>query len=737
MRKAQELRGLQRRGRAMIESNELYLVTGDGMEARLTRGLFSALVEEAQGCAGETGKATNRQHTDAQNTRFCLWNGQSADGRKWKANVGEKVRPFDGATDTRPGMVDLMVQEDVALSVLATLMADVVVRGVEGDDEEKATNANLYLRWVLDNELGFAWVRELVKLGQYVYGDSPGVGLMRVTWRRREGLRLRKLTVAEVVERYVAGAGMDVGAQGAEGDAARAAGNELLGAMERKEVGREELADWLLGAFGDLKPARAKRAAEELLRDGACEFPVRVVVKEGPEVEARRLNDEWFVPVNTRDPQEARAWFEPERLSRVDVEEAAREEGWGEDFKTKVLGSEGGAKFQVWVRGTDGTLQEQSEDMKGLFEVVRVQFRGATDEGLVGVYETTISLTAAEPGYAYEPRLVDYPHGHYAGHVFQREALNARVLESRGWPDMLGSQQGLMKIFLDKAGDHAQVAPLPPLKTKGRRTQGAMHMRSMGEIALAPDGDAEWLAPPAFPATVVKMIEELRLFMDEVGGRANTRTDPELTAAKRRWKVMWWLANVREVLRQIVMLGRAYETPERLARVTNDEGGAPLGGREDIAEQFDLRLVFDPGDLDAERVVAKAEAIGKVLLPMDKRQVVDTVPMVKALLRRLAPDVASQSLRGLKRAQEDELQDEWRRYMEILGGKVPERRPDGSEDYALRAGMYEELLGVNPQAFDWLPADRRKILEEHLQYLTVQAQQYGENRQIGREGAKR
>jgi hypothetical protein len=721
----------------MIESPELYLVTGDGGEVRLTKGLFSRLAEEAEECSGGSGRETNRHHLEAHDTRFCIWDGQSADGRKWAANTGGKVRPFDGACDTRVGLVDLQVQEDVALSVMSLLMADVVVQGMEGDDERLAANANLYLRWVLDNELGFSWLNETVKLAQYVYGDSPGVGMMRVVWRRRMGLRLQKVTGAELVGMYLKRVGMDPEGDGEAGEAARVAANELLGAIEAKAVDGVLLGETLREFFPSITEKRALRAAQELLRDGVCEFPVEVVTKDGPEVEARRLNEHWFVPKNTRDPQEARAWFEPERLDRVGVEEAAREEGWSAAFKEAVLKSEGAAKFLTYTRGTDGTLAEVKDDLKGLCEVVRVQFRAATDEGVVGVYETTMSLTAGEKGYGYEPRLVDYPHGHYTGHAMQREALNDRLLDSRGWADVLGTHQELFKLFLDAAGNHAQVAPLPPLKTRGRRTQGALHMRALGEIALGADGDAEWLAPPAFPATVVKMMEELRRQVDEAGGRENADGSKELTGLKRRFKVVWFLGNMREVLRQLLQLGQAYETPERLARVVNDDGDAPLGSREDMAGQFDLRLMFDPGDLDGEKVAAKAEAIGKILLPLDRRGTVDTVPLVKGLLRRMAPDLAAASLRGSERARDDEVQDEWKRYVEILGGKVPERRPDGSEDYAARAEMYNELLAANPAAFDWLPADRRKILQEHLQYLQVQAEQYGKNRQIGREGARR
>jgi hypothetical protein len=189
-------------------------------------------------------------------------------------------------------------------------------------------------------------------------------------------------------------------------------------------------------------------------------------------------------------------------------------------------------------------------------------------------------------------------------------------------------------------------------------------------------------------------------------------------------------------LTRILQLGQAYETPERLARIVNDDGAHPLGTKDDLKGKFDLVLLYDPDDMNPETVLNKAKALGEILA-LDQTGGVDTRPLVAAVLRRFAPNWAAVSLRGLERAREDEIEDEKKKFLDIVAGRLPARRPDGSENYAVRLAWYEDTVAQNPTAFDWLPPDKRTLLDSHLEYLTAQAQQYGANRQIGREGAKR
>jgi hypothetical protein len=73
---------------------------------------LDTLVTEFTRCAPASG-SWNRQ-ADADATRYCRWEGQSADGKKHDRR-GATAFPWDGASDTRPFLADAIINEKVAL----------------------------------------------------------------------------------------------------------------------------------------------------------------------------------------------------------------------------------------------------------------------------------------------------------------------------------------------------------------------------------------------------------------------------------------------------------------------------------------------------------------------------------------------------------------------------------------------------------------------------------------------
>ena len=51
--------------------------------------------------------------TELDDARYCRWNGQTTDGRKYERYVGKEIFPWDGASDIRPFMIDDLINDDV------------------------------------------------------------------------------------------------------------------------------------------------------------------------------------------------------------------------------------------------------------------------------------------------------------------------------------------------------------------------------------------------------------------------------------------------------------------------------------------------------------------------------------------------------------------------------------------------------------------------------------------------
>jgi hypothetical protein len=64
--------------------------------------------------------------TKFDNIRFCRWNGQTDDGKKWSKwrEEGSPAWPFEGASDVRLRLVDSTCNELSALLVTAYQRAD-------------------------------------------------------------------------------------------------------------------------------------------------------------------------------------------------------------------------------------------------------------------------------------------------------------------------------------------------------------------------------------------------------------------------------------------------------------------------------------------------------------------------------------------------------------------------------------------------------------------------------------
>lgn len=722
---------------------------GEGGSAPASEDLLKWLHQEVDLVRNAAEEGLWNAFLSSADTRYCRWDGQSDDCRKHaEENDDEEVLPFEGACDQRLRYADMVANEDVMLLVLSALRAQVRVTGVESGDKRKAGAMTLLLRYLLNNAMGFSFVRELIKLANYYTADSPAAGMMKVWWNAETALELKTLTIDELQELYLNEV-MRVAAEqdGADQDSilaqAQAALEDFRAALSDVQWGEIELAGLLRRFFPTLRPARARKVVRQLRSEGRAEFPFPYLKTNAPAVEARRLFQDFFVPVNTGEFSRARVWFEHEWLSKAEVLERQVSQGWSDGFVTKLIGRrgdtnglEGTPTFEEWIRKPDGTIEKLSHSYyRGLYQVATAYFIEANEDGVPGVYYVAFHRNIDET--ATDKRMLGYAHGGYPGHVFQREVLSDRVLDSRGVVELAGSTQSMLKLFGDSFGDHAQIAGVPPIVTKGRRGQGRLYLEPLVELQTKRDGDIKWLNPPQYPIVIDKMYELAKRHGDEYFGRPAEGVPESTVQLHRQFKVLWWLVNLREVYRQILQLAQQYLPDSILARVTNVQGEAILRSREEIQGQFDLQLAFDPQVMDPEYVEKMGGILRDILLAIDRDKTIATAPIVSTFMYWLFPDMAAESLRTVDEANESEVMDELERYLQIRGGVEPERVDDGSQNYALRLELYQRLQAANPEVFEDLSEDKRAILQAHLEHLSSMTQQYGANVQIGREGAKR
>jgi hypothetical protein len=717
----------------------------DGGSAMISEPTLAELKAEVEDIVSELQSNVWAAKTDAEDTRFCRWAGQAPDGLKHEDYIGDVPEPFEGATDMRVRLADMLVNEEVMLLVVAALRAQVRVKGIEADDISRAGGMTLAMRWILRNYLGVRWVEELIRLANYYSSDSPALALMGVYWREETSLRLERLTAEQLMERYMrrimeiteqdaAEAAMGTDAELIK-EQGRNAAADFQAALQDKQIGAEMLAELLQDFFPDITPARARKVIAQLRKTGAAEFPVPYTSKNGPEVSAKRLFEDFYVPLNTQDFQGARCYFEPRWLSKAGIHERARAEGWSDEFLKEVLKHESAPAFPDYSRDVEGNLRQRDPKWyRGLYQVITAYYVAINDEGIPGRYWITFHKDVAFA--AHDRRLLDYAHGKYPGHVFRREVLSRNMLDSRGIPELSGPFQGLQKLYADTFGDHAQIAGVPPIISSGRARMGTLHIKPLAELQVKREGQIKWMQPPQYPATVDNMLKEIQRQVDQYFGRSADGVPPDLVALHRDFKVMWWLMNVREVMIQLMQLFQQFASDDLLRRITNRDGDQLIKSVEEIQGQFDMEIVFDPRDLDMENLQTLGTIVKDLLMAMDRDKTMDPSAIVAAMLWRVSPDLAEAALRPVDKAQADELADELQKYQQIRAGTEPDLPDDGSINYEVRSGLYQQMQQANPQIFADMAPDKQAILQSRIQRLGVLAQQYGANVQIGRQGGR-
>lgn len=725
----------------MAENETIDRVAGDGGNGKVSEPLLLKMKEEIAAIVEDAKRDVWATRLEAEDTRLARWSGQSADGLKHEADMGDVPEPFEGGSDIRIRLADLLTNEEMMLCVVSAIRAQVIFKGVEATDAQKAGNCSVVLRWVLRNQLGIHWIEELVKLASYVSGDSPGIGFMKVWWKKETALRMEKLTAPALMKMYVERVLKELAtvATGETGEAllaqAQTAADSFQEALQDPTLGEELLSGLLVEFFPDIRPARAQKAIRELRVQGTAEFPVPYVKTNAPCVQSKRLLENWFIPSNMGDFQECRMWFESEWLSEPRLRERQTAAGYSADWVDEVLKQEGVAAFPDFVTDKSGKIVSRNADYyRGLYNVVTCYFEAVNDDDVPGRYFVTLHNEVAFP--AHERVLVDYAHGKYPGHVVRREMTSDRALDSRGIPEIAGPHQGLTKLLADSFGDHAQIAGVPPIVTHGRQREGALRIKPLMELQAKRDGDYKWLNPPAYPVTLKNMLTELRRQTDEYFGRTNPEVSPDVVSLNKEFRVLWWLANVREILTQIWALCQQYMPDEVLQRITNAQGEPVAKTVEDIQGQYDLELVFDARDMDPDYLANIAKTVKDLLIAMDRDKTINTSPIVASLLWRLAPDMAEMALRPVDAATASEIEDEQRAYLQIRGGSEPELKDDGSINYPVRKGWYDTEVQKNPQMFADMAEDKMNILKSRLERMGVLAEQYGANVEIGRQGGK-
>lgn len=674
-------------------------------------------------------------------TRYCVWGGQTMDGRKWARGQTARVWPWQGAADSRVPLIEKYVREDVALLMQTWSDMRILVRPtVPARDAGWANRMTSMLRWLVYEEMEEA-EGEAEYLANLIL--ERGAAAMGVWWKREETAARETIAMEQI------GAAAEQARQrlaaGEQGDALQF--QAMLPSLIMDPSQEKTAVEFLSGVFGAAGEtpagARGTRAfpadrVRKMLRDlretGTAHYPRTIVAVNRPCVRALGWNEDIWTPPETVDLQQSREVHVREFLADASLEQRCKALDWDPNYVDEVLEKHKGQVTEL----TDGPGRRTAglwnslgtPDTSYLYEVVTSYERLVDADGVPGIYVTSFNPAMPTDRGCAGSALLDYAHGEYPFIGFQSERRSRLVDDARGYGETGSTFQTQIKKQWDARIDRTDVATLPP----------SHHPPGEEPDAWGPGVQIPTMQPERFGYFEIprwdpgsKEVEEtVRKFADEFYGRPVDEQNLVQAALLAKELTRKWMRGWKGVHTHVLKLAQQYMPDEIFFRVVGGEQGRGIRAtREEIQGPFNVTLKFNPQDLDRELVQEKLELMRQAL-DIDVNGIVDRNEAIAAAMELIDPAYAERLLRPAGSAALAEVKDEQDTLAKLLLGiKVDVQ---GNEAFALRKQVLTEMLQTNPVA-QQLMASQPAIAENvarHVQQLDFNIQQKLVNPEIGR-----
>jgi len=649
----------------------------------------------------------------ADSIRFSRWNGQTDDGRKHQYKQSKKkVFPWDGAADVRVRLADTIISENSDIMTTAFQRGTLRASPTESGDGSQSALVTTLLKYYKENKLMNEMRQEAHLLANY--GQQYGIGVLQVGWEKEETKAKKPVTMEDVV------------AFSQEADPQSAEANLPQMIMDPEQ---EDAAVEVVAALMDVRRNTAKRGIKELRETGTTEIPVAEVTKNTPQISALRLDDDFFVPPETIDLQDARFCFRRVWMTEVQLRQADFDEKWAE--RVVATKSQPGMVYSdTYTQFTNDTGQQE-----GLYEIVYAYYRELDEDGMPGIHccVFTPSITDATG----KKEMLDYMAGVYPFVAYRRESVTRKFIDSRGVSEICMTWQDEIKTQRDMLSDRASLIINPPI-VHAARSGSNYEFKPGTAIAEMRQGEVRYLDPPrSNPMESLSIIEYVERQAAEYFGRSTEKGDPTTAALRRQAMVDTYMSCWSEAFTMIFKLIQEFVSDEELARIAGKEVALPKSSAE-IQGNFDFRTVFDVREMDQDYMSSKLQAMSQFVLPEDTAGVIDRAAYTKfkaTLIDPVLADMVVQDKTGATQQSFDKVNSDIG-FM-ALGNEPQYVENDPTAEMKMK--FMEQILGNNPKYQEMLQEGGDERFSElvqnygkNLQHSVTQRQ----NAEVGRVGVQ-
>lgn len=646
------------------------------------------------------------------NTRYCIWAGQSEDGRKRAGSRGTAPFPWEGASDVRIRLADNIIRDNCALLVNSFFKARVQIQPVEALDAPQKAAAETVLKWLLFQHCLDDLRREIRLAAEF--RETFGLSVLAVEWQQTKRTEVKTFSLEQAKQMLAESQDPNLAAL-------------LQTVMDPLQ---EDVAAELLG---EIVPELGKVAKVRELRDkGVVEWEQPYIFDNRPSFTALEPWEDIIFPVQTYSLQRASFVARRELLTETELRERGAVEGWDQDWIERASKFKGQVRrVNMNIHRTDQFLEEQNRDMIEIYHVYRKEF----DDKAKSIRVTRSIVHYSVPDKCAVHEVLPYAHGMYPFVELPRERATRPLLESRGIPELVHTAQNEIKIQRDFRADRASISILPPLKVPASRGKFDLVIGPAVQIPERRPNEIGWMEPPRQDNSSIEVENATRFDVNNYFGRMAEGVPPQMAMLHTQELIDSWLLDMKLVVQQAFALAQQYLTPEEVARVTGNPlqfGGSPsdIRGRYDITAEFDARL------LDAEALGAKLDYLAKVLVPLDSFGVIDRPGLVKYMFQAVDPNLAGILVKDIGAATQAEIEDEQAAFAKIAAGTEPPLK-EGGQNAQVRLQTLQQIIQGNPAVQQRYQQDEifKRMIDARAQAFQFRLQQE-QNAVIGRVGAQ-
>lgn len=658
-------------------------------------------------------------------SRYCVWPGQSSDGRKWTPRSGEEeVFPWPGSSDARVNLTDKYINKHVALLMTVWTRMKTTVNATESNDTAWANRMTNFLRWMKYTQMREQRTETKLLLN---YLLERGAGVKGTFWCKQRQLAYEETDLETLIQLSIQAAQGQLPEQG-----------QYQGSTESRPTMPEvDPSRWLdlpkmlldeqydsesvvmLGAFyPDVPSKRLNTMLSDLRRDGFARFPRPVVTMNRPRVVSYSPNEDIFISPDARFGLEDGSVHVIEAMREAKFRAYAKDYEWDPEWGEKIVETQRGVvnfgsllfnqrlnRTASWLVPSRGQL-----DTRKLFLVVHSYRRLTDSEGVPGIFYTVwnphlTSNRKTEDLYG-KHELLNYDHGKMPFTLYQREHRSRKIDDSRGYGEIAATWQNKIKTEWDNRTDRSSISTLPPsYYPPGQQPD------KWGPGVQVPTNNPKaygFFEPAGDPMGSKEVEESVRQFSDEYFGDAMDPKNAPDTQALRQLMADDFMAGEAEADTQMLQLCQQFSDDDIYFRVVGSAKGQPIHTtREDIQGEFDLQVGFAVEDLIPEMKAQKLKFL-ETALTMDVGGQVDRSEALVVAFETVDPNLGERLLKPAESASMGEVEDEQSVALKLLMGQAVPVKPGQAfqlrlqtlQNFLQNSQAAQRMLSQNPQAVE-------------------------------------